>query len=136
MATRAPDYTCCKCLLITDTNLLDNTFEARSDRAMLRALAATGVVCEAIGRWAIYSDKEIEPATWLDERGWEKGKGGFAIPEEFIDAIRASDGNVPITQFRGSSTRPHALDEAEKKRFLRLIELALDRVHCAVTVVR
>ncbi|HEV3436333.1 MAG TPA: class I SAM-dependent methyltransferase [Gemmata sp.] len=136
MISRARDCTFCKSLLVTDTNLLDNTFEAQSDRELLRSLAALGVPCEAIGRLTISGDRETDPVPWLAEQGWKKGEGGFPIPEEFNEAIRVEASEVPITLFRGTSTRPHVLDEGERNRFRQLIEIALDRGHPAVVVAR
>ena len=136
MSTRSRDYTFCKCLFIADTNLLENTFQAHSDRALLSALAAAGLPCEAVGRCTIQSDEEVDPKTWIGEQGWEKGTDGFPIPDDFNDAVRVNVDSVPFTLFRGTSVRPHTLDEAEQKRFRHLLEVALDRVHPAVVVVR
>lgn len=136
MISRARDYTFCKSLLITDTNLLDNTFTAQSDRELLSTLATHGIPCEAIGRFIVHSEKETNPTLWFSERGWKKGEGGFAIPEEFKEVIRVETDEVPITLFRGISTRPHTLDENERIRFRQMFETALDRGHPAVVIAR
>jgi hypothetical protein len=136
MTTRSIDGTFCKCLLVTDANLLDNTFEAQSDRELLRALTALGMKWEGIGRLSIPSAEETDPSAWLAKAGWRKGDHGFVLPEEFNDAIRVEAEEVPITLFRGASTRPHALDESERERFRKLIETALDRSHPSVVLVR
>ena len=39
MATRSRDLSFCKCLLVADVNLLDQSFAARSDRALLSGVS-------------------------------------------------------------------------------------------------
>ncbi len=136
MATRDNTHNYCKCLHVTDTNLLDSSFEARSDRALLHALSENGISCEAIGRWIIHSDKEIEPGAWVKEHGFEQLAEDSQTSQEVKDVTQVNDGNVAITLFRGSSLRPHSLDENERKRFLQLVERALDRYHPTVVVIR
>lgn len=136
MTSRNGNYTHPKILLVTDTNLLDDSFGAKSDRELLRALAAIGVPCEAIGRVVIPSDKDESAGDWLAANGWQKSAEGFPLPEDYTNTIRARDEDVSITLFQGDSTRPHAFDDSERKRFQQLVELGLDRFHPAIVLVR
>ncbi len=136
MTTRTADHSGCKILLASDANLLDDALESRSDRELLRVLAATGAACEAVGRLIVHADQDIDGRHWLEDHGWPLSKEGFPLPEDYTEAIRARADGVPITLFRGASTRPHVLDDAERRRMLQLVELAMDRGHPAVVVAR
>jgi hypothetical protein len=116
-------------LWITSTNLLDDAVESGGDRELLRSLAGLGLRCEAVGRFTVVSDGDVDPAGWLAERNWEA--------DELTDSIvRVDVDGVPVTLHRGQSTRPHSPDEAETATFVRLAESAMDRVRPAVVLVR
>jgi hypothetical protein len=136
MAMPNHDYNLCKSLLITETNLLGQSIESQSDRELLRGLAALGVPCEAIGQFIVKADEETDPNDWLTKQGWKRSEEGFALSDEFRDTMRVDAHGVPVTLFRGPSTRPHIVEDAEKKRFRQLVEEALDRAHPAVVLVR
>jgi hypothetical protein len=136
MISRRRDYTFCKTLLITDTNLLDNTFESRSDRGLLSDLAGLGIPCEAVGRLSVPGEQETDANHWIEEQRWKKDEAETEKTEKFNKDIRVKVGGVPFTLFNGESTRPHALTETEQDRFRQLTEAALDRYHPAVVLVR
>jgi hypothetical protein len=129
----------CKILLVTNTNLLDDAVEAAGDRELLCALTGLGLPCEAVGRFIVFADGETDPSPWLVGRKWdaEPGAGGFPIPDDLAGSVvRAVARGVPVTLFRGPSTRPHVADDAERAAFLRLVEAAISRAHPAVVMAR
>ncbi|HEX4607865.1 MAG TPA: class I SAM-dependent methyltransferase [Urbifossiella sp.] len=127
----------CKVLLVANANLLDDAVESGGDRELLRALAALGIPAEAIGRFTVVAAGETDPGPWLAERKWDTSTDGFPVPDDLPGAVvRADAGGVPVTLYRGRSTRPHAADDAETAAVLRLAEAALDRSHPTVVLVR
>ncbi len=139
MGHHIAEFAACKTLLVTVTNLFDDSPESVADRELLRALMALGMPCEAIGRFVVPGDHETELPAWLAARGWADAAetAGFPVPENVkASAIRADAKGVPVTLHRAATTRPHAPDDAERASFLALVEAALSRNHPAVVMAR
>jgi hypothetical protein len=138
MEQRAPHFAPCKTLLVTMTNLLDDSAESRADRELLEALVGLGFSCEAVGRFVVPSDHETDPRSWLAERGWEDtDTPGFPRTGDLTgSSVRAGANGAPVTLYRGATTRPHSPDDAERGAFLQLIGAALRGGHPDVVMVR
>jgi hypothetical protein len=138
MGHHTPDFTVCKTLFVTVANLLDDSADSAADRELLSALGGLGLPLEAVGRFVVLADAETDPGPWLAERGWaDAGPDGFPLPENLDGGVvRADAKGVPVTLYRGLTTRPHAPDDAERADFLRLIEAAIVGGHPAVVMTR
>lgn len=139
MGQHAPDLTSCKTLLVTVTNLLDDSAEAAADRELLRALIGLGLPCEAVGRFVVAADRETDPGPWLVEQGWADvgSAAGFPVPEDLEGSVvRVDAKGVPVTLYLGPTTQPHTPEDAERTQFLRLVDAALGRGHPVVAMVR
>jgi hypothetical protein len=134
MNPHAPDLAACKTLLITATNVLDGSPESAADRELFGALTALGLPCEMVGRFVVPAESETDPGFWLAAQGWVNGDPPAANTSDTV--VRAEVAGVPVSLFRGPTTRPHAPDEAERSAFLQLVESTLTRFHPAVVMVR
>jgi hypothetical protein len=137
MAVSDPNSAACKVLFVTDGNILDDSFESRSQRALFRALLELGMQCEVLCRFLTLEDSEREPGEWLAERGWRSepaksphNKKGDANPITVV-----ADG-LPVTLLRGVSTKPHEPNEEERAAFLQVATAQLGRSRPDVVVVR
>ncbi len=137
MAASDPNSASCKVLFVTDGNILDDSFESRSQRAVFRALLDLGMQCEVLCRFLTLEDSEREPGEWLAERGWRpepakspRSKKGDANPITVV-----ADG-LPVTLLRGASTKRHEPNEEERSAFLQLATVQLSRCRPDVVVVR
>jgi hypothetical protein len=138
------DYGQCNTLFVTEGNFLDDSVESGAHRELFRALAGLGMPCQVVCRFLVWGEQETEPGPWLGQRGWKletvSGRGDapwFALPsEESRTALRVMVHGVPVTLFRGSSTKLHVPDDAERAAFLRLVGAALDGRRPQVVVAR
>jgi glycosyltransferase involved in cell wall biosynthesis len=117
-------------LFITEGNFLDDSFESGGHRALFRALSDLGMTVRVVCRFLVPGDQETEPGPWLAARGWkiEGGPGGAGL--------RVTADGLPVTLFHGSSTKPHAPDDAERAAFLRLVTDSLGRGRPDVAMAR
>jgi predicted O-methyltransferase YrrM len=134
------DYTLCKTLVVTDANVLDDSPESQADRELLRSLSRQGVPCEAVGRFLVPGEHDTEPAPWLNEHGFTRDNASEAnppFPAEIKDGVlRCTAAEVPVTLFRGKTTRPNAQSAEEPGKFLQLLDAVFTRTHPAVVLAR
>ncbi len=116
--------TAMKTLLVVETNVLDDSPEAGGLRELCGALAGLGMPCEVVCRFLVPGEQETEPGPWLAGHGWVADADPPGASSGAALWGRA-DG-LPVTLFRGASTKPHAPDGAERAAFLRLVGAALD----------
>ncbi|MEJ7636947.1 MAG: glycosyltransferase, partial [Singulisphaera sp.] len=106
-------------------------------RAMMEALARCGFAVHALSGTILGLDREVDPTSWLSERGWASRRSegaalddrGRALPPHLHLNVRG----VPIVLHLGH-TRPHEPDDAEREAFLRLFDDVLDRFRPDVVV--
>src|SRR5262245_61436872 len=139
-ATRKPERaaprSALSALFVAETNLLDGSVEAVSTRALLSALTAHGMRCEAVNRFIVPGDAEVSPDAWLAQLGWipspheqsppgdqgESAKSGRLLSEVKVHG-------VPIQLWCGKSTKAHDPDADERGAFVGLVAAALDEQH-------
>ena len=137
MASSDPNSASCNVLFVTDGNILDDSFESRSQRALFRALLDLGMQCEVLCRFLTLEDSETEASEWLAERGWlpEPAKSPRRDEGNGNPMSVAADG-LPVTLLRGASTKQHELNEEERSAFVQLAAAQLGRCRPDVVVVR
>src|SRR5262245_27325409 len=117
-------------LFVTEGDFLDDSVESAGHGSLFRALVDLGVTCHVACRFLGRSDQEPEPGPWLAARGWQAEDG----PGEGV--LRVTADGLPVTLSHGSSTKPHAPDDAERAGFLRLVTDALGRGRPEVVLAR
>lgn len=137
MASSDPSSASCKVLFVTDGNILEDSFESRSQRALFRALLDLGIQCEVVCRFLTLEDSEKEAGEWLQERGWrlESAKDSRRNKGDANPLSVAADG-LPVTLLRGASTKQHEPNEEERSAFLHQATVQLGRFRPDVVVVR
>jgi hypothetical protein len=116
----------CDLLFVTDDNYLGDLVGAAAYRQLVSAIAGAGARCEVVCRFVVPEENETEAGPWLEARKWSltgeptPGEGGLA-------GLSVSAHGVPVTLLRGSSTKPHLPDEAERAAFLQAVGAALDQ---------
>src|SRR5262249_33261272 len=118
----------CDTLFVSEENFLGDPVEAVAYRQLAGALAGLGPRCEVICRFVIPGEEEADVDRWLSARKWApdaapaggEAEGGAAV-------LKVTTHGVPMTLLRGSSTKPHNPDDAERAAFLGVVSAALDR---------
>jgi len=113
----------------------DSNGAAVASRALMWALVRRGMAVEVLCGVMLDLDREVDPATWLAERGWateERGEGAWSVDAAGVRAgipphFHLTAEGVPVTLHRSPSTRPHEPGDEECTEFLRLLDATLDR---------
>ena len=124
------DPTILRVLFLAHANHLHDAGEARTGRALVRLLVRAGIDVEVLCGSFLGFEDEADPAAWLSGRGYafEAATGAVDVPPHF----RLVDGGVSVTLLRCPTTRVHEPHQAERKAFLRLLELAVGRARPGV----
>jgi predicted O-methyltransferase YrrM len=117
----------CDTLFVSEENFLGDPVEAVAYRQLAGALADLGPRCEVICRFVIPGEEEADVGAWLAARKWAPDAPPAGGDEADGVALKVTTHGVPVTLLRGSSTKPHNPDDAERAAFLRLVSAALDR---------
>jgi predicted O-methyltransferase YrrM len=133
MRTHESEPESCSTLFITEANVLDGSVESVAQRELLQALAALDLPCAVVGCFQGPGEDEIEINPWLADHGWSaesRPKKNDRAP------IQVRAGDLPVTLFRGGSTKAHTLDGAERTAFVSLVGDLLDRKRPDVALFR
>jgi len=139
MDSSPPDKTACGVLFVTDTNLLDDTFESSGQRALLQSLNADNLSCVAVCRFVIPGGAEGTLEGWLRERGLKINPDvqlTHSPPGDQGRICCVEAHSVTVFLWASSSTKPHALEEAERTAFLKSVEAVMDAYRPEVVVAR
>src|SRR5262245_33075437 len=122
-----------RALFVSETNLLDGSVEAVSTRAMLSALTAHDMPCEAVSRLIVPGDDEVSPDAWLAQLGWPPSHNEQSVSGDHADSPKSGRllsqvkvHGVPIRLWCGKSTKAHDPDADERAAFVRAVAAALD----------